>query len=199
MHHLGEADGKKPARAVPAAARSPEKRRFGERCGGSRKVAKLMIPDSLRDDDGEIYSHEEPATKTLVDLLEQVKHDNALAATYWHDIMEQVRTETINVRAKGVLGQVPDGLIKSVLARMQGRVQDMIQSGLQGHAEGSDDKSQAELCLAVVQAALSFIADEELGPDLYNEDLMETIFPHPTLSEAMHESVLDAYDRVIHF
>ena len=31
------------------------------------------------------------------------------------------------------------------------------------------------------------------------EDLMETIFPHPTLSEAMHESVLDAYDRVIHF
>jgi len=28
---------------------------------------------------------------------------------------------------------------------------------------------------------------------------METIFPHPTLSEAMHESVLDAYDRVIHF
>ena len=30
------------------------------------------------------------------------------------------------------------------------------------------------------------------------EDLMETIFPHPTLSEAMHESVLDAYDRVIH-
>ena len=31
------------------------------------------------------------------------------------------------------------------------------------------------------------------------EDLMETIFPHPTLSEAMHESVLDAYDRVIHY
>ncbi|MEM9319912.1 MAG: dihydrolipoyl dehydrogenase [Pseudomonadota bacterium] len=30
------------------------------------------------------------------------------------------------------------------------------------------------------------------------EDLMETVFPHPTLSEMMHESVLDAYDRVIH-
>ncbi|MEO1426832.1 MAG: dihydrolipoyl dehydrogenase, partial [Pseudomonadota bacterium] len=30
------------------------------------------------------------------------------------------------------------------------------------------------------------------------EDLMHTIFPHPTLSEMMHESVLDAYDRVIH-
>ena len=29
-------------------------------------------------------------------------------------------------------------------------------------------------------------------------DLMNTVFPHPTLSEMMHESVLDAYDRVIH-
>ncbi|HGG06736.1 MAG TPA: dihydrolipoyl dehydrogenase [Aliiroseovarius sp.] len=30
-------------------------------------------------------------------------------------------------------------------------------------------------------------------------ELMHTVFPHPTLSEAMHESVLDAYGRVIHF
>lgn len=30
-------------------------------------------------------------------------------------------------------------------------------------------------------------------------DLMHTIFPHPTLSEMMHESVLDADDRAIHF
>ena len=30
------------------------------------------------------------------------------------------------------------------------------------------------------------------------EDLMHSIFPHPTLSEMMHESVLDAYDRVMH-
>jgi dihydrolipoamide dehydrogenase len=30
-------------------------------------------------------------------------------------------------------------------------------------------------------------------------ELMHTIFPHPTLSEAMHESVLDAYARTIHF
>ena len=29
-------------------------------------------------------------------------------------------------------------------------------------------------------------------------DLMHTVFPHPTLSEMMHESVLDAYDQVIH-
>ncbi|HMO30238.1 dihydrolipoyl dehydrogenase [Enterovirga sp.] len=30
------------------------------------------------------------------------------------------------------------------------------------------------------------------------EELMHTVFPHPTLSEMMHESVLDAYGRVIH-
>jgi dihydrolipoamide dehydrogenase len=30
-------------------------------------------------------------------------------------------------------------------------------------------------------------------------ELMHTIFPHPTLSEAMHEAVLDAYGRAIHF
>jgi dihydrolipoamide dehydrogenase len=30
------------------------------------------------------------------------------------------------------------------------------------------------------------------------EELMHTVFPHPTLSEMMHESVLDAYGKVIH-
>ncbi|MGB0785514.1 MAG: dihydrolipoyl dehydrogenase [Alphaproteobacteria bacterium] len=29
-------------------------------------------------------------------------------------------------------------------------------------------------------------------------ELMNTVFPHPTLSEMMHESVLDAYDQAIH-
>jgi dihydrolipoamide dehydrogenase len=30
-------------------------------------------------------------------------------------------------------------------------------------------------------------------------ELMHTVFPHPTVSETMHESVLDAYGQVIHF
>jgi dihydrolipoamide dehydrogenase len=30
-------------------------------------------------------------------------------------------------------------------------------------------------------------------------ELIRTIFPHPTLSETMHEAVLDAYGKVIHF
>ncbi len=29
-------------------------------------------------------------------------------------------------------------------------------------------------------------------------ELMHTVFPHPTISETIHESVLDAFDRVIH-
>jgi dihydrolipoamide dehydrogenase len=31
------------------------------------------------------------------------------------------------------------------------------------------------------------------------KELIRTIFPHPTLSETMHEAVLDAYGRAIHF
>jgi dihydrolipoamide dehydrogenase len=35
--------------------------------------------------------------------------------------------------------------------------------------------------------------------ELTEEDLMHTIFPHPTMSEMMHEAVLDADGKVIHF
>jgi dihydrolipoamide dehydrogenase len=30
------------------------------------------------------------------------------------------------------------------------------------------------------------------------KELMETVFPHPTISESMHEAVLDAYGRALH-
>ena len=29
-------------------------------------------------------------------------------------------------------------------------------------------------------------------------ELMETVFPHPTISETMHESVLAAFGRAVH-
>ena len=38
-----------------------------------------------------------------------------------------------------------------------------------------------------------------IGLETTEAELMETIFPHPTLSEAMHESVLSAFGRTIHF
>ncbi len=37
-----------------------------------------------------------------------------------------------------------------------------------------------------------------MGLETTEAELMETVFPHPTISEAMHESVLDAYDRALH-
>ena len=37
-----------------------------------------------------------------------------------------------------------------------------------------------------------------MGLETTEMELMHTVFPHPTLSEMMHESVLDAFDRVIH-
>ena len=29
-------------------------------------------------------------------------------------------------------------------------------------------------------------------------EIMATVFPHPTMSEAMHEAALDAYGKVLH-
>jgi dihydrolipoamide dehydrogenase len=37
-----------------------------------------------------------------------------------------------------------------------------------------------------------------MNAEVTEQELMETIFPHPTLSETMHEAVLDAYGRVLH-
>jgi dihydrolipoamide dehydrogenase len=37
-----------------------------------------------------------------------------------------------------------------------------------------------------------------MGLETTEEELMHSVFPHPTLSEMMHESVLDAYGRAIH-
>ena len=38
-----------------------------------------------------------------------------------------------------------------------------------------------------------------MGLEATEAELMHAVFPHPTLSEMMHEAVLDAYGRAIHF
>ena len=48
----------------------------------------------------------------------------------------------------------------------------------------------------VTELIQSYVVGRQL--ETTEEDLMNTVFPHPTLSEMMHESVLDAYGRVIH-
>lgn len=74
----------------------------------------------------------------------------------------------------------PDGLVKTVFDAKTGQL-------LGAHMVGAE---VTELIQGYVVA---------MGLETTEEDLMHTIFPHPTLSEMMHESVLDAYDRVIHF
>ena len=37
-----------------------------------------------------------------------------------------------------------------------------------------------------------------MGAEMSDEQLAETIFPHPTVSESIHESVLDSINKAIH-
>ncbi|MET7242996.1 dihydrolipoyl dehydrogenase [Methylobacterium sp. EM32] len=73
----------------------------------------------------------------------------------------------------------PDGLVKTVFDRKTGQL-------LGAHMVGAE---VTELIQGYVVA---------MNLETTEEELMHTVFPHPTLSEMMHESVLDAYGRVIH-
>jgi len=73
----------------------------------------------------------------------------------------------------------PDGLVKTIFDKKTGQL-------LGAHMVGAE---VTELIQGYVVA---------MGLETTEEELMHTVFPHPTLSEMMHESVLDAYGRVIH-
>lgn len=76
-----------------------------------------------------------------------------------------------------------------------------------GEAEGLvkvifDDKTGELLGAHMVGAEVTeMIQGFVIGKTLEctEAELMHTIFPHPTLSEMMHEAVLDAYGRALHF
>ncbi|MFY0691573.1 MAG: dihydrolipoyl dehydrogenase [Paracoccaceae bacterium] len=74
----------------------------------------------------------------------------------------------------------PEGMIKTVFDAKTGEL-------LGAHMVGAE----------VTELIQGYVVGREL--ETTEEDLMNTVFPHPTLSEMMHESVLDAYDRAIHF
>ena len=74
----------------------------------------------------------------------------------------------------------PEGLVKTVFDEKTGQL-------LGAHMVGAE----------VTELIQGFVI--AMGLETTEEDLMHTVFPHPTLSEMMHESVLDAYGRVIHF
>jgi dihydrolipoamide dehydrogenase len=74
----------------------------------------------------------------------------------------------------------PDGLVKTVFDARTGQL-------LGAHMVGAE----------VTELIQGFVI--AMGLETTEAELIHSIFPHPTLSEMMHESVLDAYDRVIHF
>ena len=74
----------------------------------------------------------------------------------------------------------PEGLVKTVFDAKTGEL-------LGAHMVGAE----------VTELIQGFVIGKTL--ETTEEELMHTIFPHPTLSEMMHESVLDAYDKAIHF
>ncbi|NBD29745.1 MAG: dihydrolipoyl dehydrogenase [Alphaproteobacteria bacterium] len=73
----------------------------------------------------------------------------------------------------------PEGLVKTVFDEKTGEL-------LGAHMVGAE----------VTELIQGYVVGRQL--ETTEEDLMNTVFPHPTLSEMMHESVLDAFDRVIH-
>jgi dihydrolipoamide dehydrogenase len=73
----------------------------------------------------------------------------------------------------------PDGLIKTIFDAKTGQL-------IGAHMIGAE----------VTELIQGYVIAMQL--ETTEEDLIHTVFPHPTLSEMMHESVLDAYGRVIH-
>ena len=73
----------------------------------------------------------------------------------------------------------PDGMVKTIFDASTGKL-------LGAHMVGAE---VTELIQGYVVA---------MNLETTEEELMATVFPHPTLSEMMHESVLDAYGQVIH-
>ena len=94
---------------------------------------------------------------------------------------EEIKVGRFPFRANGkaiALGQ-PDGLIKTIFDGASGQL-------IGAHLVGPD----------VTELIQGFVIAMQL--ETTEDELIHTIFPHPTLSEAIHESVLDAFGRSIH-
>ena len=123
-------------------------------------------------------------------------NDNIPACTYCHPQVASIGLTEKQCKEKGLKVKVgrfpfmgngkaialgePDGLIKTIFDEKTGEL-------LGAHMVGAE----------VTELIQGYTIAKTL--ETTEEDLMHTIFPHPTLSEMMHESVLDAYGRAIHF
>ncbi|HRY03986.1 MAG TPA: dihydrolipoyl dehydrogenase [Beijerinckiaceae bacterium] len=93
----------------------------------------------------------------------------------------EVKVGRFNFTGNGkaiALGE-PDGMIKTVFDAKTGKL-------LGAHMVGAE----------VTELIQGFVV--AMNCETTEEELINTVFPHPTLSEMMHESVMDAYGRVIH-
>jgi dihydrolipoamide dehydrogenase len=73
----------------------------------------------------------------------------------------------------------PEGLVKTIFDKKTGEL-------LGAHMVGAE----------VTELIQGFVV--AMNCETTEAELMQSVFPHPTISETMHESVLDAYGRVIH-
>jgi dihydrolipoamide dehydrogenase len=124
-----------------------------------------------------------------------VDPDSIAGCTYCHPQVASVGLTEAQAKDKGhkiKVGRFPfigngkaiamgeaEGMIKTVFDEKTGEL-------LGAHMIGAE----------VTELIQGYVVGRQL--ETTEEDLMQAVFPHPTLSEMMHESVLDAYDRVIH-
>ena len=124
-----------------------------------------------------------------------IKPESIAGCTYCHPQVASVGLTEAKARERGhevkvgrfpfigngkaiALGE-PEGMIKTVFDARTGEL-------LGAHMIGAE----------VTELIQGYVIGQKL--ETTEADLMETVFPHPTLSEMMHEAVLDAYGRVIH-
>jgi dihydrolipoamide dehydrogenase len=124
-----------------------------------------------------------------------MKKEQIPGCTYCHPQVASVGLTEAKAKAAGFelkVGRFPflangkaialgedQGLVKTIFDAKTGRL-------LGAHMVGAE----------VTELIQGFVV--AMGLETTEEELMHTVFPHPTLSEMMHESVLDAYGRVIH-
>lgn len=125
-----------------------------------------------------------------------VKPDSIAGCTYCHPQVASVGLTEAQAKEAGhkikvgrfpfigngkaiALGE-PEGMVKTIFDEKTGEL-------LGAHMIGAE----------VTELIQGYVVGRTL--ETTEAELMETVFPHPTLSEMMHESVLDAYGRAIHF
>ena len=117
---------------------------------------------------GCVYSHPQIAS---VGMTETIAKQSGRAV--------KVGRFTFIANGKAIALGDTDGMIKTIFDAKTGEL-------LGAHMIGAE----------VTEMIGGFVIAKNL--ETTEEDLMHTIFAHPTLSEMMHESVLSAYERAIH-